>query len=222
MAKQEKLNTKNWYSNKYQIAIVQRNVLFLFAIISMIAVTVSVFFVKQMTYSKSLEPYVIEINEKTGIPTVVDQVSAEKITANKALIRYFLYEYVKSVEGYDPYTYQYDYEKAALFSTPKVFRQIRNKISNRSESSPASILGQKGRIGVQIKSIQFFDPPTRVQVRIKTKMSGKYNPRIKPERDLLIDMQYKFANLNLSLEKRYINPLGFQVTFYRVTEEIQR
>ena len=222
MAKKRQFKEKSWYSNRYQITVVQRNILFLFAVIAMIAVTVSVFFVKQVTSSKSLEPYVIEINEKTGIPTVVDQVTTERITADRAIVRYFLYEFVKATEGYDPYTYPTDYQKVALFSTPSVFAQIRRVITDRYENSPAAILGNKGRLDVQIKSIQFFDPPTKVQVRVKVNLQGRYTPKIKPERDLLIDITYRFANLELSLEQRYINPLGFQVTFYRATEEIQR
>ena len=69
MSQQVKSNAKNklksWYSSRYQIVVVQRNILLVFTIIAMVAVGVAVIFVKQLTSSKSLDPYVIEIEEKT-------------------------------------------------------------------------------------------------------------------------------------------------------------
>ena len=62
--KKSKLKIKSWYSNRYQIVVVQRNILLLFTIVSMLSVAVSVIFVKNIMSSKSLEPYVIEVEKK--------------------------------------------------------------------------------------------------------------------------------------------------------------
>ena len=74
--KKSKSKIKSWYSNRYQIVVVQRNILLLFTLVSMFSVAISIIFVKTIMSSKSLEPYVIEVEEKTGIATVVDQISA--------------------------------------------------------------------------------------------------------------------------------------------------
>ncbi len=58
--KKSKLKLKSWYANRYQMIVVQRNILLIFTLASMIAVTVAVIFVRNIMASKSLEPYVIE------------------------------------------------------------------------------------------------------------------------------------------------------------------
>jgi type IV secretion system protein VirB8 len=220
MSKKSDLKMKSWYSDKYQMVVVQRNLLSFFALFAIIAVTVSVVFVKQITASKSLEPYVIEIEDKTGIPTVVEQLKESQFTADMTLKRYFLFSFIKAVEGYNPATYRDDYRKAALFSTPKVFRQFRNSISSKSETSPFTKLGRKGMIIVRLKSIQFTDPNS-AQVRFRLETRGR-TTGFKPRRDMIAYVEFKFANLNLTLEERFINPIGFQVGQYSVDDELIR
>ena len=62
----KKIKIKSWYSNRYQIVVVQRNILLIIAMISIVAVATSIIFVKNVMSSKSLEPYVIQVDEKTG------------------------------------------------------------------------------------------------------------------------------------------------------------
>jgi len=220
MSKKDKFQMKSWYSDKYQMVVVQRNLLSLFALFAMVAVTISVIFVKQVTASKSLEPYVIEIEDKTGVPIVVTQLSESEFTANMALKRYFLYSFIKAVEGYNPATYKEDYAKAMLFSTPQVFRQIRAKISTTNPNSPVSKMAKKGMLIVKLKSIQFMDPNS-VQIRIRLETAGR-SSGFKSKRDMIAYVKFKFVNLNLTLEERFINPLGFQVEEYSIDDELVR
>jgi type IV secretory pathway component VirB8 len=37
---------------------------------------------------------------------------------------------------------------------------------------------------------------------------------------MIVDMEFIFADLKLSAEDRYVNPLGFQVTRYVVDQEL--
>jgi type IV secretion system protein VirB8 len=220
MSKKDKIKMKSWYSNKYQMVVVQRNLLSLFTLFAMVAVTISVIFVKQVTASKSLEPYVIEIEDKTGIPTVVKQLNNNDFTANVTLKRYFLYSFVKALEGYNPSTYKEDYRKVMLFSDPKVFKQVRNKISTRNPNSAVSKMGKKGVMLLKLKSIQFMDPNT-VQIRMRLEAKGKYSG-FKAKRDVVAFVKFKFANLNLTLEERFVNPIGFQVYEYSIDDELVR
>jgi type IV secretion system protein VirB8 len=109
--KKTKLRVKSWYSNRYQIVVVQRNILLLFTLVSMFSVAVAVIFVKNIMSSKSLEPYVIEVEEKTGIATVVDQLTAQTFTGDQMIRKYFINEFVHAATGYDPKTYKQDLEK---------------------------------------------------------------------------------------------------------------
>jgi NDP-sugar pyrophosphorylase family protein len=63
----KKNKIKSWYSNRYQIVVVQRNVLLLLTIVSIIVVAIAIGFVKNFMSSKSLEPYIIEIDDKSFV-----------------------------------------------------------------------------------------------------------------------------------------------------------
>lgn len=218
MAKAPKLKLKSWYSSKYQVVVFQRNILFFISFFAICSVLIAVIFVKQIMASKSLVPYVIELEEKSGIPTVVEQLNQSSFTADVTLKRYFIYSFVKAAEGYNPGTFKEDYKKLMLFSTPSVFRQIQTGINPRNEKSPSAMIGARGMIEVALKSISFPTPTTAV-VRFRLKNIGSVYGFVN-NRDMIADLEFKFANLNLSLEERYTNPLGFQVTKYVVDSEL--
>jgi type IV secretion system protein VirB8 len=216
--KAPKLKLKSWYSSKYQIVALQRNLLFFISFFAICAVLMAIIFVRQVMASKSITPYVIEIEEKTGIPTVVEQLTQSHFTADAALKRYFLYNFLKITEGYDPATFQNDYRKLLLFTTAQVFRQIQVNINPRNENSPRTKIGNRGIIEVALKSMS-FSTPTKATIRFRLKNIGSVTG-FADNRDMIADIEFTFANLNLTTEERYINPLGFQVTKYVVDKEL--
>jgi type IV secretion system protein VirB8 len=208
--KKTKLKIKSWYSNRYQIVVVQRNILLLFTLVSMFSVAVAVIFVKNIMSSKSLEPYVIEVEQKSGIATVVDQLTSQNFTGDQMIRRYFINEFVRAASGYDPRTYKLDAEKVRLFSVPAIYSDFRNRVNARA-------LGAESRIEVRIKSIQFTDGNT-AQIRTVRQIVTGSEPKTVDE---VVTMGFYFSpEINLSMEERLINPLGFQVNKYLITEEV--
>ncbi len=218
MAKNQKLKLSSWYSSKYQMVVLQRNILFLISFLTIISVLVSIVIVRQVMASKSLVPYVIEIEEKSGIPTIVEQLDESHFTADVSLKRYFIYSFLSAAEGYNPGTFREDYKKLSLFSTPDVFRKIQAKINPRNPKSPAALIGNRGIIEVAIKSLIFKTANSATIIfRLKNigSVSGFAN-----NRDMIADIEFKFTNLTLSQQDRYINPIGFQVTKFLADLEI--
>lgn len=210
-SKKTKLKIKSWYSNRYQIVMVQRNVLLLFTLVSMFSVAVAVIFVKNVMSSKSIEPYVIEVEQKSGVATIVNQLTAENFTGDQAIRRYFTNEFIHAASGYDPKTYKQDVEKVRLFSTPVVYADFRNRINARE-------LGADASIEVRIKSIQPLNNNT-VQIRLARQIVKKDSPT--QTKDEVITMGFFFApEMTLTMEERLINPLGFQVNKYAIAEEV--
>lgn len=202
---------KSWYGNRYQIVVVQRNILLLFTLISMFSVAVAVLFVKNIMASKSLEPYVIEVEQKTGIATVVDQLTTQNFTGDQIMRRYFINQFVQAASGYDPKTYKLDVEKVRLFSVPGVYSNFRNRINAR-------VLGVNTKIDVRIKSVQFTNNNT-AQIRILRQISSQDSAA--QTKNEVVTMNFYFSpNNTLSMEERLINPLGFQVSKYLIADEI--
>lgn len=161
--------------------------------------------------SKSLEPYVIEVEDKSGIATVVDQLTAQNFTGDQVIRKYFINSFVHAASGYEPRTYKQDVDKVRLFSIPGIYGEFRNRINARD-------LGTDSRIDVRIKSIQFTDG-NNAQIRIakQTNIQG-VDPSIV---DQVISMGFYFSpDMQLSMEERLINPLGFQVNKYMIADEV--
>jgi type IV secretion system protein VirB8 len=209
--KKSKIKIKSWYSNRYQIVMVQRNVLLLFTLVSMFSVAIAVIFVKSVMSSKSIEPYIIQVEDKSGIATVVNQLTSENFTGDQMIRRYFINEFIHAASGYDPKTYKKDSEKVRLFSVPGIFADYRNRVNPRQ-------LGADTEINVRVKSMQPLDPNT-LQIRIARQITKKDGTsEIKDE---VITMGFYFApNMSLTMEERLINPLGFQVNRYMIAEEV--
>jgi type IV secretion system protein VirB8 len=209
-SKKTKLKIKSWYSNRYQIVVVQRNVLLLFTIVSMFSVAIAVMFVKNIMSSKSLEPYVIEVEQKTGIATVVDQLTTQNFTGDQMIRKYFINQFIHAASGYNPKTYKEDLEKVRLLASPGVYSEYRNRINARE-------LGAYSNIEVRIKSVQFPDNNT-AQIRLVRQVDMPDEET--KNKDEVITMGFFFApDANLTMEERLINPLGFQVNKYLIAEE---
>jgi type IV secretion system protein VirB8 len=209
--KKTKLKIKSWYSNRYQIVVVQRNILLLFTLISMFSVAVSVIFVKNIMSSKSLEPYVIEVEKKSGIATIVNQMTAQNFTGDQMIRQYFINEFIHAASAYDPKTYKMDVDKVRLFSIPAVYADFRNRINARE-------LGANSSIEVRVKSIQFTDSNT---AQIRTVRQINLPESTSEEVNEVITMNFNFSpNMTLNLEERLINPLGFQVSRYAIAKEV--
>lgn len=203
-------NNKSWYKSKYNIILFQRNILLIFTLLSILAVSVAVFFVKTTMSSKSLEPFVIEFEEKTGIPTVVENLSSVYFTQDNAVKYYFINMFVQAANSYNYLTYKKDSDLVSSMSSPEVYYNYTRRII-------PSKLGTNSRIEVRIKSIQFPNA-TSAQVRILTKLYE--DDIVVSEKNEIIDMSYVFSQERISLEERLINPLNFKVVKYLITEEV--
>lgn len=208
--KKQVFKIKNWYSNRYQLIIVQRNILLVFTIICIASMMVSVIFVKHIIASKSLEPYLIEVEEKTGVVTVVDQMTTADFTGNEIMKKYFINQFIQSSTAYNPRTYKIDLEIVRLLSSPAVYSNFRKRIN-------AKKLGVDSKITVRIKSIQ-FPSPNNAQIRILRNINNNGKKETKNE---IITISFFFgSDVELTMEERLINPLGFQVVSYSIAEEI--
>ena len=213
---------KNWYEDRFQTVQVQRNFLLLLTLISLAGVIVSVLAVLEVTSSKTIEPFVIEIDEKTGVTNVIRPLLKEQFSADETLRRYFIMKYMNARETYDAGSYHYNYFTVVrLMSSSAVQAQFRRDISADNVKSPLRLSSQGQRI-IKVRSITPLSPSPGqsgfvAQVRFSTEDKGRsIRPNIK---NLVATINFDYMDLSLTTEERAINPLGFQVTGYRTDEE---
>lgn len=213
---------KNWYSDRYQSAVVQRNFLALLVLLTLACIVVAVFTVVQVTTSKSIEPFVIEIEERTGITNVIRPLLKEQFAYDEALRKYFLWKYVNAREGYDYYSFEHEYFTVVrLLSSATVYSEFKRIVAISNESSPIR-LGAVSRRFIKIKSISYLETPKNsqgfvAQVRF-TQLTGATRAETREE-NKVATLAFDFIDMNLTREERAINPLGFQILSYRVDDE---
>lgn len=206
----------NWYYDRYNIVVVQRNLLTVLVLGCIVIMFVGLLYINQISQYKAIEPFIVEIEEKTGIPTVVDQMSLKEYKADEVIQEYFIYTYIKARESYDYRTYSYDYHTTVrLLSNASVYLSFRRNVSSRNEQSPVNLYARDIRLESGIKSIQDIEGAKQIRILVK---HIKRNSTIKEEHKIIY-LKYEFANLNITLEERLVNPLGFRVTEYRVDED---
>jgi type IV secretion system protein VirB8 len=217
--KKGELKLRSWYSSKYQTVLLQKKILSFFCILAMVTVVIAVIFVKRFTESKSFEPFVVEFEERTGILNTVENLSESKLTADEAVKKFYLNAFLEVAEGYNYVTFNTDRRKMALFTTSGVYKQLYNKYSTRNEKSVVNILRDKGTLSTIIKSIVFLNP-TIASIRFVVHNNGSVTKDYPREKHLIANIQFVFADMEMTQEQRFMNPLGFQVVKYNVGSDM--
>ncbi len=217
---------KNWYVDRYQFVIVQRNILALVTLLSLLCSIAATFSISQLVPLKSVEPFVIQVDQKSGITQVVEPLKARELTANESINQYFMVEYIRARESFlgTPDRNYYNYNIVRVLSEPTVFAKYQREIITSNPDSPSSRLGQSGTREVHISSIKFLDKPSlqggeesrRYLIRAQISEKGNSGSRVMQK---LILIEFKYAELNLTAEDRYLNPIGFRVLGYQVDDD---
>ncbi|MDR0288820.1 MAG: type IV secretion system protein [Rickettsiales bacterium] len=207
----------SWSSSRYSTVVAQRNTLLLFTLILLVAISVSILAIFKISTSSTIEPFVIEIEKKSGIVQLVDPVTVKQYSADKVLNNHFIAEYIKAREVFDKYNYNYNYyTKVRLFSSSNVYNEFRNYISSQNMDDLFNLYSGFVKNEFKIRSIQKLYDDT-FQVRFTVEFTRKDGSSVRKNK--IVIMSYKYASLEMNDQQRYVNPLGFQVTSYRVDDE---
>ena len=121
------------------------------AFFSVIVALASVLAVSFLTPLKTVEPYVIRVDNVTGMVDILTTLNEEKITSNEALDKHFITQYVKAREGYYYDMLNKDYVLVQLLSSPEVASDYR--LIYEGENARDAELKNNYQIDPQILSI---------------------------------------------------------------------
>lgn len=211
---------KNWYTDRYQSTVIQRNILMLVTFIALTGIVVGAFIVQRIVSSKTIEPFVIEVKEKSGIATVVDPLTAKQFVGNRAVVEFFIAKYLNARQGYNEATYIYDSTQVTrLLSASPVYSEFRKTLRN---DNPDNLFNKLGKNIIRKVKITSILPAGDKAVHARFVLQDiKRGGSIIRRSHKIATIGFSFnPELKLSQEERYINPLGFQVTSYQVSDEI--
>ena len=179
---------------------------------------------------KEKVPYLVTVDLKRSTSTVSplrDNVAATGIYASEALNRSHVARFVQAREGYDYDTInEHDWEYVASMSNDQVKGLFVQQFDGTA-NSPEKKWGRNTAIRVKVNSIVFngLDEergarPTGATVRFEKWKFDKTNGRSEYLSSHVATMSYEYkTNLKMSDHLRLRNPLGFQVTSFRVDDE---
>ena len=151
------VQVRNWYSERFESVIIQRNILLILLAVCICIVAVSVIAVNHISISKRFDPFVVQIDEKTGVASVVNPLESDIISGNESLNRYFVKQYINAREAYNYVDfYGRSRDKIRLLSSRTVFKEYMGMLDD-DKKNPAKRYGDKNSTYVKFKSWSELD-----------------------------------------------------------------
>ncbi len=163
---------------------------------------------------KRVEPYVVRVDNATGMAEVVSVLREEPQTYGEVVDKYWLNKYVLSRESYDYETVQSTYDTTVLLSRPDVQREFQSLYDGPNARD--KVLSNRVRFIVKVRSITPAKDTAVVRF-VRIRQSGDGSDDV--EESLVATIGFEYVAAPMREEDRLVNPLGFQVTSYRVDPE---
>lgn len=214
----EAAETKNWYKDRYQYVLVQRKLLTVITLLSLVCTLATMLVIAYLTPLKTVEPFVIQVDQKSGITQTVDPLTVKELTANESVNNFFIVQYIRSRETYSVHDLAKNYDIVRIMSErDHVYPEFVAQADPNNPQSNAARLGSTGLRTIKFKSISYLNPQlaqARLLIEEKSDNAG-YTQQHK-----IALVAFEYIKMNLTTEERYVNPLGFRVTDYRLDEDV--
>lgn len=176
----------------------------------------SVIAVMLLTPLKQVEPFVIRVDNTTGIVDVVKSLRNSTTEYNEAITKYFIAEYIHAREGYSRPLAESNYSAVTLMSDTNERRQYEVYFDPiKNPKSPLNVYNTNGSVEAKIKSISFLKKNTAAIRYLRVQHVGTTTT----QSDWIATVNFRYVNSPQSEQAREINPLGFLVADYRTDPE---
>ena len=205
---------RNWYEERFDNITVQRNLLFILLLVLLCLSIVSIGVVAYVINTKRFDPFVIQIDDTTGMAKIVNPINLEILNGNEALAQYFIKKYIVARETYNPVDFTtLAKDTVKLLSANSIYWEYRGYLRNEA-TNPAIKYGQKNTTFLVVKSWSKLNANKYI-LRFSTNETAQsrrtYNK--------IAVVEFKYIPMELTEKDKDINPLGFQVTGYRVDDD---
>jgi len=178
---------------------------------------------------KEKVPFLVMADAYTGTSTVArltDDVVNQRITASEAINRSNVAHFVLARESYDlALTNLRDWTTVLTMSAQGVGNAYKSLHASNNPNSPFSLHGKDRAIRVKILSIVLIGgggntTPKGATVRFQRSLYDKQSGGTRPLDSKIATLEFTYKpNLKMEERLRIENPLGFQVTSYRVDND---
>ena len=166
-----------------------------------------------LTPLKTVRPFVIRVDNATGIVDVVSELGDAKTNYDEAINKYFVQWYVRYRQAYSADLLEDYYFAVGALSSPSEQKRYLAEIETSNPESPIQRYGRTHRVRIDIKSISFLKPQVALIRYTKILEHGAEQPE---KTHWAATLTFQYSGTPTSEKIRGINPLGFEVTDYRV------
>lgn len=170
-----------------------------------------------LTPLKTVEPYTLMVDRTTGYVQALKPLDKTMVAPDAALTQSFLVQYVIARESFDMATVNRDYRKVALWSADSARSSYLQTMQVSNPESPLLVYPRTTIIDARIKSVSPLGANASL-VRFET-IRKDVGAQAQPASAWVAVVRYRYSTAPMSLEDRFVNPLGFQVVSYRKDPE---
>ncbi len=169
---------------------------------------------------KRVDPFVIRVDNTTGIVDVVP-VFTGNAEFSETVTRYFLDHYIQVCERFNYATAESDYEECASFHAPARNNAWGALWDRNNPASPLNVYKDGSTVRAEVSAITFFERGNGVndlvQLRFrKTRRLGTGSDQVS---HWIATVQYVYGEPSRDPRVRRWNPLGFKIVDYRSEPE---
>lgn len=210
------VEARSWENDKIRNLEVSKRTAWIIAAVASTLSAISIVTVALLTPIQKVDAYVVRVDSATGLVNVVKQLQNGDTNYDEAINKYFTQWYVRWREGFLQERAQEFYYNVGLMSNYSEQSRYLKQYDPTNPSSPLNIYNKGGRSQITIKST-VFDAPGAARIQfIKEEDWGGKDQKISQWTAILY---YKFTGAPMSDKDREINPLGFQVINYVVSQD---
>lgn len=205
---------RNWYEERFENITVQRNLLFVLLLVLLCLSIISVGAVAYIVNTKRFDPFVIQIDDTTGMAKIIDPVNSSVLNGNEALAQYFIKRYVIARETYNPVDFETEAMKTVrLLSASSIYWSYRGYLKS-NEVNPTIKYGQKNTTFLIVKSWSKLD-----NKKFMLRFSVNETAGNRKVFNKIAVVEFDYLPMELTDSDRDTNPIGLQVTGYRVDDD---
>ena len=208
---------ESWSEDRVRAENRSRRIAWIVAGVTALVAVLEAFALVALIPLKREVPYTLMVDRQTGYVEALHPLDANRLTADAALTRSFLVQYVIARESFGADTIQSNYRKVALWSTGEARDHYLAQMRPGNPASPLASLTNGASVDVEVRSISSLNADTAF-VRFTT---IETSPGGQPQaaQNWVSTIRFQYTDAPMSDADRLINPLGFQVTRYRRDEE---
>lgn len=178
---------------------------------------------------KEKVPYLILADAYTGtssLTRLTDDVTEKRLSASEAINRSNIAHFVLARESYDAaITNLRDWTTVLTMSSAGVAKEYTTLYSPSNAKNPNAVYGRNNAVRIKIHSIVLIGggnstPPKGATVRFQRNLYNVASGSTQPLDNKIATLEFVYKpNLVMDDQRRVENPLGFQITSYRVDND---